>query len=146
MVVPQSVWLRRCKSREARQELESDSFPLYLGCYILSLIAPQISNSRISLCTRGCLFRLERLLCIGIYFRKDGSRNELFCISVCLIRESRIFNKMPSSQSHIYPQSFNYCAVCVSLVPETMLPLSLALLAWDLTCAGKCYLDRLSLK
>lgn len=82
MVVPQSVWLRRCQSREARQELESDSFPLYLGCYTLSLIAPQISNSRISLCTRGCLFRFERLLCIGIYFRKDGSGNELVCISV----------------------------------------------------------------
>lgn len=121
-------------------------FLFTFGCYILSIIAPQISNSRISLCTLGCLFRFERLLCIDIYFSKDGLGNKLFCISVCLIRESRIFNKMPSSQSHIYPQSFNCCPVCISLVLETMFTLSLALLAWDLTCAGKCYLDRVSRK
>lgn len=47
---------------------------------------------------------------------------KLFCISVCLIRESRISNKMPSSQSHIYPQSFNSCPVRYSLVLRTCSP------------------------
>lgn len=71
-------------------------------------------NSRISQCGY-CVLRSTSVKVVWeITVVLDG------CISLCL-RESRVSNKMPSIQSHIYSESLNSCPVLFSLVLETML-------------------------
>lgn len=68
------------------------------------------------------------------------------CLSVCLIGESRISNKMPSTQSHIVTV-FNSCPVLFALVLETVLACPLVLLLGTclaLIALGKCFYTVLS--
>lgn len=102
------------------------------------------------------LLRFERLLCIEIHFGEPSLGDncsawmlwKLFCLSVCLIGESRVSNKMPSTQSHAYSQSFNSCPMLFSLgLLKTMpaCPLVLLLGTWlALTALGKCFYAVLS--
>lgn len=72
---------------------------------------------------------------------------KLFCLSVCLIGESTVCNKMPSTQSHMYSQSFNSCPMHFSLVLESVLacPLVSLLGTWlALIALGKCFYAVLS--
>lgn len=59
---------------------------------------------------------------------------KLFYISVYLIRESRIANKMPSTKSHMYSQAFNSCPVLFSLVLEPRSPPPCSLPGTRLLC------------
>lgn len=72
---------------------------------------------------------------------------KLFYISVYLIRESRIANKMPSTKSHMYSQAFNSCPVLFSLVLEPRSPPPV-FLAWDPAALlhRQCHSGGLSLK
>lgn len=61
-----------------------------------------------------------------------GCFQSYFAFQLCLIRESRIFNRMPST--HASTQSVDSCPVLFSLLLETRLVLPLELPAWDLAC------------
>lgn len=47
------------------------------------MIGPLISNSRVSGCTPGWLFRLERLLCIEVYLSEEGLGRDLSLDGCC---------------------------------------------------------------
>lgn len=66
------------------------------------------------------------------------------CISLCL-RESRVSNKMPSIQSHIYSRVSEFLSRALLLGTGNHAHSPLAFLLGTWLALRKCYFDRLSL-
>lgn len=119
-----------------------DSVLYTFGRCILSVIGLLMSNSRVSGCTLGWLFRFERLLGIEVYLSEESLGHDLLLDGCCFafqrVRSGRLEYLMKCHPlSHTYTQSFSSCPVLFPLVLKTMLALPLALSSWELACTGK---------